>query len=99
MVTELMPQIGDYRERIVLRSQELSNNPGIIRRLGVLAMNGMIEADIYGNVNSTHIMGSSMMNGIGGSGDFARNGFMSIFMAPSTAQKGRSLRLCRWCRM
>jgi succinyl-CoA:acetate CoA-transferase len=88
MVTELMPQIGDYRDRIVLRSQELSNNPGIIRRLGVLAMNGMIEADIYGNVNSTHIMGSSMMNGIGGSGDFARNGFMSIFMAPSTAQKG-----------
>ena len=88
MVTELMPQIGAYRDRIVLRSQELSNNPGIIRRLGVIAMNGMIEADIYGNVNSTHIMGSSMMNGIGGSGDFARNGFMSIFMAPSTAQKG-----------
>jgi len=88
MVDELMPKIGEYRDRIVLRSQEISNNPGIIRRLGVLAMNGMIEADIYGNVNSTHIMGSSMMNGIGGSGDFARNGFMSIFMAPSTAQKG-----------
>src|ERR1039457_4723203 len=88
MVAELMPQIGAYRDRIVLRSQELSNNPGIIRRLGVLAMNGMIEADMYGNVNSTHIMGSSIMNGIGGSGDFARNGFMSIFMAPSTAQKG-----------
>ena len=88
MVAELMPKIGDFRDKIVLRSQELSNNPGIIRRLGVLAMNGMIEADIYGNVNSTHIMGSSMMNGIGGSGDFASNGFMSIFMAPSTAQKG-----------
>jgi succinyl-CoA:acetate CoA-transferase len=88
MVAELMPKIGEFRDKIVLRSQELSNNPGIIRRLGVLAMNGMIEADIYGNVNSTHIMGSSMMNGIGGSGDFARNGFMSIFMAPSTAQKG-----------
>jgi succinyl-CoA:acetate CoA-transferase len=85
---DIMPKIGEYRERIVLRSQELSNNPGIIRRLGVLAMNGMIEADMYGNVNSTHIMGSSIMNGIGGSGDFARNGFMSIFMAPSTAQKG-----------
>ena len=83
-----MPRIGEYRERIVLRSQELSNNPGIIRRLGVIAMNGMIEADLYGNVNSTHIMGSAIMNGIGGSGDFARNGFMSIFMAPSTAQKG-----------
>jgi succinyl-CoA:acetate CoA-transferase len=83
-----MPKISEYRERIVLRSQEMSNNPGIIRRLGVIAMNGMIEADIYGNVNSTHIMGSSIMNGIGGSGDFARNGFMSIFMAPSTAQHG-----------
>jgi succinyl-CoA:acetate CoA-transferase len=87
-VSELMPQIGDYRERIVLRAQEISNHPGIIRRLGVIAMNGMIEADIYGNVNSTHIMGSSMMNGIGGSGDFARNGFLSIFMAPSTAKDG-----------
>ena len=84
----LMPEIGQYRERIVLRSQEISNHPGIIRRLGVIAMNGMIEADIYGNVNSTHVMGSSIMNGIGGSGDFARNGFMSIFMAPSTAQNG-----------
>jgi succinyl-CoA:acetate CoA-transferase len=88
LLADLMPKIGEYRERIVLRSQEMSNNPGIIRRLGVIAMNGMIEADIYGNVNSTHIMGSSIMNGIGGSGDFARNGFMSIFMAPSTAQKG-----------
>jgi succinyl-CoA:acetate CoA-transferase len=87
-VATIMPNIGEYRDRIVLRSQEISNHPGIIRRLGVIAMNGMIEADIYGNVNSTHIMGSSIMNGIGGSGDFARNGFMSIFMAPSTAQKG-----------
>ena len=84
----VMPHIADYRDRIVLRSQEISNNPGIIRRLGVIAMNGMIEADIYGNVNSTHIMGSSIMNGIGGSGDFARNAFISLFMAPSTAQKG-----------
>jgi succinyl-CoA:acetate CoA-transferase len=88
MLAQEMPKIGEYRDRIVLRSQEISNHPGIIRRLGVIAMNGMIEADIYGNVNSTHIMGSSIMNGIGGSGDFARNGFLSIFMAPSTAQKG-----------
>ena len=85
---DFIPKIGEFRDRIVLRSQEISNHPGIIRRLGVIAMNGIIEADIYGNVNSTHIMGSSIMNGIGGSGDFARNGFLSIFMAPSTAQKG-----------
>jgi uncharacterized protein (TIGR00369 family) len=42
-----------YRERIVLRPQEISNHPELIRRLGLIAMNGMIEADIYGNVNST----------------------------------------------
>lgn len=88
MTARTLARIGEYRERIVLRSQEISNNPGIIRRLGVIAMNGMIEGDLYGNVNSTHIMGSAIMNGIGGSGDFARNGFISIFMAPSTAQKG-----------
>ncbi|MEO7200926.1 MAG: acetyl-CoA hydrolase/transferase C-terminal domain-containing protein, partial [Dokdonella sp.] len=77
-----------YRERIVLRPQEISNHPEIIRRLGCIAMNGMIEADIYGNVNSTHIAGSRIMNGIGGSGDFARNSYLSVFMSPSTAKDG-----------
>ena len=72
----------------MLRSQEISNHPEVVRRLGVLAMNGMIEADIYGNVNSTHVMGSSMQNGIGGSGDFARNAFISFFLSPSTAKGG-----------
>jgi succinyl-CoA:acetate CoA-transferase len=88
MMTEMSATMADYRDRIVLRAQEISNHPGIIRRLGVIAMNGMIEADIYGNVNSTHIMGSRMQNGIGGSGDFARNGYLSIFMAPSAAKGG-----------
>ena len=60
----------------------------LVRRLGVLAMNGMIEADIYGNVNSTHVMGSSIQNGIGGSGDFARNAYISFFLSPSTAKSG-----------
>ena len=80
--------IGFYRERIVLRPQEISNHPELIRRMGLIAMNAMIEADIYGNVNSTHVMGSSIMNGIGGSGDFARNAYLSIFMTPSTAKDG-----------
>jgi succinyl-CoA:acetate CoA-transferase len=88
MLNEVNADMASYRERIVLRSQEISNHPEIIRRLGVIAMNGMIEADIYGNVNSTHVMGSRIQNGIGGSGDFARNGYLSIFMAPSTAQRG-----------
>ena len=81
-------RIDFYKERIVLRPQEISNHPELIRRMGLIAMNGMIEADIYGNVNSTHIMGSAIMNGIGGSGDFARNAYLSIFMTPSLAKNG-----------
>jgi succinyl-CoA:acetate CoA-transferase len=80
-------ELDVLRDRIVLRPQEISNHPEVIRRLGVIAMNGMIEADIYGNVNSTHIRGTSIMNGIGGSGDFARNAYLSIFMTPSTAKQ------------
>jgi len=85
---ELNRDLPLFHDKIVLRSQEISNHPEAIRRLGVIAMNGIIEADIYGNVNSTHIMGSQIMNGIGGSGDFARNAFLSIFMSPSLAKNG-----------
>lgn len=77
-----------YKGRILMRTQEISNHPEIIRRLGVIAINGMVEADIYGNVNSTHVMGSSIINGIGGSGDFARNAFLNIFVSPSVAKAG-----------
>jgi succinyl-CoA:acetate CoA-transferase len=77
-----------YRPRVILRPQEISNHPEIIRRLGCLAINGMVEADIYGNVNSSHIMGTRIQNGIGGSGDFARNAYLSIFVSPSVAKGG-----------
>lgn len=80
--------IKTYRQKIILRPQEISNNPEVIRRLGVIAMNTAIEVDIYGNVNSTHIMGTRMMNGIGGSGDFSRSAYLSIFATPSTAKNG-----------
>jgi succinyl-CoA:acetate CoA-transferase len=88
MLAKVNAEMATFRKQIVLRPQEISNHSELIRRLGVIGMNGMIEADIYGNVNSTHVMGSRIQNGIGGSGDFARNGYLSIFMAPSTAQKG-----------
>ncbi len=78
-----------YRDKMLLRPQEISNHPELIRRLGCIAMNGLIEADIYGAVNSTHVMGSRIQNGIGGSGDFARNAYISIFMTPSTAKGGK----------
>ncbi|WP_460272310.1 acetyl-CoA hydrolase/transferase family protein [Celeribacter sp. ULVN23_4] len=77
-----------FRDKLLLRPQEISNHPEVIRRLGCIAMNGLIEADIYGSVNSTHVMGSRMQNGIGGSGDFARNSYLSIFVTPSTAKGG-----------
>ncbi len=85
---EFINNIADYRERIILRPQEISNHPEVIRRLGCISMNGLIEADIYGNVNSTHVMGSSIQNGIGGSGDFTRNAFISMFLTPSIAKGG-----------
>ncbi|MBZ5583168.1 MAG: acetyl-CoA hydrolase [Acidobacteriia bacterium] len=81
--------LEDYRSRILLRPQEITNHPEVIRRLGVIAMNTALEADIFGNVNSTHVLGRNMMNGIGGSGDFTRNGYLSIFSCPSTAKAGR----------
>ncbi len=80
--------VADFKDRIVIRPQEISNHPELIRRMGLIAMNAMIEADIYGNVNSTHLMGSAIMNGIGGSGDFARNAYLPIFMSPSVAKDG-----------
>ena len=78
-----------YKSHIILRPEEISNNPEVIRKLGVISMNTAIEADIYGHVNSTHIMGNKMMNGIGGSGDFTRNAYISIFTTASTAKDGK----------
>ncbi len=78
-----------FRDKLVLRPSEISNSPEVVRRLGVISINTAIEADIYGNVNSTHIGGTKMMNGIGGSGDFTRNAYISIFTCPSVAKEGK----------
>lgn len=85
---EFYKNIAKYKDKLVLRPQEISNSPEIARRLGVISINTAIEADIYGNVNSTNIMGSRMMNGIGGSGDFTRNAYLSIFTTESVAKNG-----------
>lgn len=78
--------IAKYRDKFVLRPQNISNTPGLIRRLGIIAINTAIEFDIYGNVNSTHLCGTKIMNGIGGSGDFARNAYLSIFVAQAASK-------------
>lgn len=77
-----------YRKTVVLRPLDISNSPEVIRRLGVIALNTPLEFDIYGQANSTHVLGRSMMNGIGGSGDYMRNGYLTIFSTPSTAKGG-----------
>ena len=71
--TRFFSQLNDLKQKFILRPMEISNNPEVVRRIGLITMNTALEADIYGNVNSTHVLGSAMMNGIGGSGDFTRN--------------------------
>lgn len=85
---KLYDHIDLFHNKILLRPQEITNHPEVIRRLGVIAMNTAVEVDLYGHVNSTHAFGSKLINGIGGSGDYARNAFISIFMCPSTAKGG-----------
>ena len=87
-LTQVTENMEFFGKRIVLRPQEISNHPGIIRRLAVIALNTALEMDIYGNVNSSHVMGTQIMNGVGGSGEFTRNSHLSIFMTPSTAKDG-----------
>ena len=72
-----------YKDKLVLRSQFMSNNPEMIRRLGVIGMNTPVEVDIYAHANSTCVGGSRMLNGLGGSADFERNSKISIMHAPS----------------
>ena len=86
--SEVLKNLDFFRDKLVLRPAEISNNPEVIRRLGVIAMNTALEADIFGNINSTHVVGTRMMNGIGGSGDFTRNGYLSIFSCPSVTKGG-----------
>ena len=86
---EVYANLDLYKQKIVLRPQEISNNPEIARRLGLIAINTALEADIFGNINSTHVLGTRMMNGIGGSADFCRNAYLSVFTTPSTAKGGK----------
>lgn len=85
----LYAELPALRNRLVLRPQEISNNPEIVRRLGIISVNTAIEADLQGNINSTHLFGKTMMNGIGGSGDFTRNAYLSIFTCPSLQKGGK----------
>jgi succinate CoA transferase len=89
VLRDLYSNLEFFRSKFLLRPQEITNSPEIVRRIGIVSINTAIEVDVAGNVNSTHVLGRNMMNGIGGSGDFARNAFLSIFTCPSTAKGGK----------
>ena len=89
MLTDFYQNFEKYKDRIVLRPMEISNSPEVIRRLGVIAINTVIEADLYGNMNSSYVGGNRLMNGVGGSTDFAGNAGLSIFITKSTAKDGK----------
>ncbi|MDR1982161.1 MAG: acetyl-CoA hydrolase/transferase family protein [Tannerellaceae bacterium] len=86
---DIYTHLDFFKDKLLLRPQEISNNPEVARRMGLIAINTALEADIFGNINSTHVSGTRMMNGIGGSGDFTRSARLSIFTTPSTAKEGK----------
>ena len=85
---DFFANVDKLHDKLLMRPSEISNNPEVIRRIGVISMNTAIECDIFGNINSSHVSGTRLMNGIGGSGDFTRNAYVSIFMCPSIKKDG-----------
>ena len=88
-IENIYKNLSEYKDRLVLRPSEISNSPEVVRKLGIISINTALEADIFGNINSTHVTGNKMMNGIGGSGDFTRSAYVSIFVTPSVAKGGK----------
>jgi succinyl-CoA:acetate CoA-transferase len=87
-VERILNDTPDLRDHLVIRNGDITNNPEVIGRLGLIALNSGIEIDVYGNVNSSHIAGSRVVNGIGGGASFAQNAGLSVILIPSTAKDG-----------
>lgn len=85
---ELFDTIPDLSQKLVLRNLDVINEAETVCRFGILALNSCIEADIYGNVNSSHIGGTRVVNGIGGGANFAQNAGLSVMLIPSTTKNG-----------
>ena len=89
VLNDVYSRLDYFKDKILLRPQEITNNPEVVRRMGIITINTALEADIFGNINSTHVLGTKMMNGLGGSGDFTRSAYLSVFTTPSTAKSGK----------
>ncbi|MBU1205632.1 MAG: acetyl-CoA hydrolase [Proteobacteria bacterium] len=85
---ELFRNLPIYKKHIILRPVEIADCPEVIMRLGLLALNGGVEVDIYGHVNSSHILNGDIISGVGGASEFALNAFLSVILLPSTVKSG-----------
>ena len=86
--TRFSQNIDEYKKRIILRSIDVTHDSGIIKRLGCIVLNNALEVDIYGHVNSSHIGGTQLVNGVGGGGVYASNAYLSVFLTLSTGKGG-----------
>jgi succinyl-CoA:acetate CoA-transferase len=82
-------RLEHYKTYFILRPVTLTNSAEMVSRFGVMAINSGLEADIQGQVNSSHSRGSQLIGGVGGSYDFARNSSVSLFALSSTFQQGK----------
>jgi succinyl-CoA:acetate CoA-transferase len=87
-VEQILNDTPNLRDHLVIRNGDITNNAEVIGRLGLVALNTGIEIDVYGNVNSSHIAGSRVVNGIGGGASFAQNAGLSVVLIPSVAKGG-----------
>lgn len=85
---KLFADVGRYADDLVLRPTDVSNNAALVERFGIMAVNSALEVDVYGNVNSTHVGGTDIVNGIGGSNDYTRHAMVSVIALPSRASGG-----------
>jgi succinyl-CoA:acetate CoA-transferase len=86
----LFADLESYATDVVVRPAGVSNSPEVIDRFGVVGVNSALSVDLYGHVNSTHVRGTHVVNGIGGSADFNRNCPLAIVALPSTTGGGTS---------
>jgi len=86
----LFANLEQYAADIVVRPASVSNSPEVIDRFGVVGVNSALSVDVYGHANSTHIGGTHVVNGIGGSADFSRNCPLAVVALPSTTGDGTS---------
>ncbi len=85
-VERILSKINNIEDILVIRNGDITNSSEIINRLSLIALNTGIEIDIYGNVNSSHVSGNRVINGIGGGANFAQNSGLSIILIPSISK-------------